>query len=90
MDAVDEISKKLEETLTVVEDPTVEISKKLKRLRKRLRESEQIDEKIKAGEININSSQLEKSSRRKEFEDEIEQLEAERLRLRQQKGNKNP
>lgn len=70
-------------------DPTVEISKKLKRLRRRLRESEQLEEKIKAGEVEINADQLGKSARRKELEDEIEQLEADRLKLRQLKPNKN-
>lgn len=69
-------------------DPTVEISKKLKRLRRRLRESEQLDEKIKAGEV-ANADQLGKSSRRRELEDEIEQLEAERITLRHLKPNKN-
>lgn len=86
---VDEISEKLQDITVTEVDPTIELSKKLKRLRKRLRESELIDEKIKAGEL-ANPSQLEKSSRRKEFEEEIEQLEAERLKLRQLKADKNP
>lgn len=90
MGAVDEISEKLQDITVSSDDPTIELSKKLKRLRKRLRESELIDEKIKAGEAgNVNSFQLEKSRRRKEFEDEIEELEAERLKLRQLKANKN-
>lgn len=84
---VQEISEKLKETsISDVVDPTIEISKKLKRLRKRLRESELLDEKIKAGET-ANTDQLEKCARRKEFELEIEQLEAERLKLRQLKAN---
>lgn len=88
---VDELSEKLQDATVSSVDPTIELSKKLKRLRKRLRESELIDEKIKAGEVAaVNPSQLEKSTRRKEFEDEIEQLEAERLKLRQLKPNKNP
>lgn len=71
-------------------DPTIELSKKLKRLRKRLRECEALDEKIISGEItNPEKDQLEKISRRKEFEEEIEQLEAERLKLRQVNANKN-
>lgn len=90
MGAVDEISEKLQDITVSSDDPTIELSKKLKRLRKRLRESELIDEKIKAGEAgNVNSFQLEKSRRIKEFEDEIEELEAERLKLRQLKANKN-
>lgn len=87
VDAVKELSEKLQDVSLTTADPTVEISKKLKRLRKRLRESELLDEKIKAGEV-TNSDQLEKSARRREFEEEIEQLEAERLTLRQLKPSK--
>lgn len=84
VDVVEEINEKLQDvTVSSNVDPTIELSKKLKKLRKRLRESEIIDEKIKAGDADVNSSQLEKSARRKEFEKEIEQLEAERLKLRQ-------
>lgn len=86
VEPIQEISEKLQETsLTSDVDPTIEISKKLKRLRKRLRESELLDEKIKAGEA-TNADQLEKCARRKEFEQEIEQLEAERQKLRQMKA----
>ena len=86
---VEEISKKLSDVdLSSASDvdPTIEISKKLKRLRRRLREAEQLEEKILSGEV-TNSDQLEKISRRKEFEEEIEQLESERLKLRQLKGS---
>lgn len=81
---VDDISGKLSEiSLSSSDaDPTVEISKKLKRLRKRLRESEQLDEKLQAGESITNSDQLDKIARRQEFFEEIEKLEAERLKLR--------
>lgn len=81
---VDDISGKLSEiSLSSSDaDPTVEISKKLKRLRKRLRESEQLDEKLQAGESITNSDQLDKIARRQEFFGEIEKLEAERLKLR--------
>lgn len=80
---VDDISGKLSEiSLSSDADPTVEISKKLKRLRKRLRESEQLDEKLQAGESITNSDQLDKIARRQEFFGEIEKLEAERLKLR--------
>lgn len=66
----------------------MELSKKLKRLRRRLRESEILAEKMESGEItNPEKDQLEKISRRKDFEDEIEQLEAERLKMRQLKVN---
>lgn len=78
---------KLSATVTT-NDPTVELSKKLKRLRRRLRESEILAEKMESGEItNPEKDQLEKISRRKDFEDEIEQLEAERLKMRQLKVN---
>lgn len=89
VEPVQEISEKLKETSMSDVDPTIEISKKLKRLRKRLRESELLDEKIKAGEAMPNPDQLEKCARRKEFELEIEELEAERLKLRKLKSNKN-
>lgn len=79
---VSDVSEKLQDaTISPATDPTIEISKKLKRLRKRLRESEQLEEKCKTGDV-TNPDQLEKIARRKEFEEEIEQLEAERLKLR--------
>lgn len=80
-DPVEEVSEKLQSVAvsSVASDPTIEISKKLKRLRRRLRESEQLEEKLKTGGEAPNADQLEKIARRKEFEDEIEQLEAERL-----------
>lgn len=88
-DPVDDINEKLQDASI---DPTVEISKRLKRLRRRLRESEQLEEKINlartAGEP-TNPDQIEKCSRRKELEDEINQLEDERNKLRQLKANKN-
>lgn len=86
-----EISEKLQDIKIAApstNDPTVELSKKLKRLRRRLRESEILVEKMEAGEItNPEKDQLEKIARRKEFEEEIEQLEAERLKMRQLKVN---
>lgn len=86
---VTEISEKIQDVkidATLNNDPTVELSKKLKRLRRRLRESEILAEKVESGEItNLEKDQLEKISRRKEFEEEIEQLEAERLKMRQLK-----
>lgn len=67
---VEEISEKLQEKLQISEDPTIELSKKLKRIRKKLREVEILDEKIKAGEITEpEKDQLEKISRRKKFEE---------------------
>lgn len=85
-DPVEEVSEKLQNVAvsSAASDPTIEISKKLKRLRRRLRESEQLEEKLKTGEA-PNADQLEKIARRKEFEDEIEALEAERLTLRKLK-----
>lgn len=85
-DPVEEINEKLQDASLI--DPTIEISKRLKRLRRRLRESEQLEEKIKSGEM-TNSDQLEKCSRKTEIEDEINQLEDERNKLRQLKASKN-
>lgn len=71
-------------------DPTIELSKKLKRLRRKLRESEILAEKIKSGEvINPEKDQIEKLENCKKFEKEIEKLEAERLKMRQLKVNKS-
>lgn len=83
-DPVEEVSEKLQ-NVAVSSDPTIEISKKLKRLRRRLREAEQLEEKLKSGAETPNADQLEKIARRKEFEDEIGQLEAEREQLRKLK-----
>lgn len=86
-DRVEEVSEKLKNVAvsSVASDPTIEISKKLKRLRRRLREAEQLEEKLKSGAETPNADQLDKIARRKEFEDEIEQLEAEREQLRKLK-----
>jgi len=68
-------------------DPTIEISKKLKRLRKRLREAEVLDTQIKSGEIaKPEKHQLEKVENMAEFLQEIEELEAERIKMRQLKA----
>lgn len=85
--SAEEVSEKLRNLAvsSAASDPTIEISKKLKRLRRRLREAEQLDEKLKTGAETPNADQLEKIARRKEFEDEIEQLEAEREQLRKLK-----
>jgi trehalose-6-phosphate synthase len=66
-------------------DLTIEISKKLKRLRRKLRDSQELDEKIKSGEMSADKVQLEKVSRIPELQQEIEKLEEERLVLRQGK-----
>jgi partner of Y14 and mago len=68
---VEEISEKLQDKLQISgDDPTIELSKKLKRIRRKLREVEILDEKIKAGEITApEKDQLEKISRRKMFEE---------------------
>lgn len=66
----DEISENLKEKLQIsTADPTIEISKKLKRIRRKLREVEILDEKIQAGEIAPEKDQLEKIARRKKFEE---------------------
>lgn len=70
-------------------DPTIELSKKLKRLRRRLRrEIDALEEKIKSEGKSIDKDQLEKASRRKELQNEIQQLEEERLKLREAKNTK--
>lgn len=65
----EKISEKLQELQVSANDPTIELSKKLKRIRRKLREVEILDEKIKANEIAPEKDQLEKISRRKKFEE---------------------
>ncbi|XP_077339574.1 partner of Y14 and mago [Lithobates pipiens] len=58
------------------ENPAAEKAKKLKNLRKKLRQVEDLQQKIDCGEIKQPSKeQLEKLSRRKALEEEIEDLE---------------
>ncbi|KAM9321368.1 partner of Y14 and mago [Gastrophryne carolinensis] len=58
------------------ENPAAEKAKKLKNLRKKLRQVEELQQKIDSGEIKEPSKeQLEKLARRKALEEEIEDLE---------------
>lgn len=86
-DPVNEVTKQLEkvELMSDKGDPTIEISKKLKRLRKKLRDSEQLADKIKTGELVADKVQLDKIERCKALEKEIEELELERVKLRSEK-----
>lgn len=83
-DEVLEVTKKLDkiEIASDTNDPTIEISKKLKRLRKKLRDSEQLNDKIKSGEVTADKVQLDKIARINDLLKEIEELESERLKLR--------
>lgn len=66
----EDLSEKLQDKLQISSaDPTIEMSKKLKRIRRKLREVEILDEKIKTGEITAEKDQLEKIARRKKFEE---------------------
>lgn len=70
-------------------DPTIEISKKLKRLRKRLREIDLLHDKIKSGEIqNPEKDQLEKVERKPELLAEIQNLEDQRKKIHESRDNK--
>lgn len=61
---------------TANENPAAEKAKKLKNLRKKLRQVEDLQQKIDCGEIKQPSKeQLDKLSRRKALEEEIEDLE---------------
>ncbi|CAG9811130.1 unnamed protein product [Chironomus riparius] len=80
----DDLSETMENSLKIRDD-VVELSKRLKRLRRRLRELELLDEKIKSGEIvKPQKDQLEKITRRFEIEKEIEELEKNREDLKAQ------
>lgn len=59
------------------QNSAVDPLKRLKNLRKKIREIESLDKKIKSGEIkNPDKEMLEKVSRKKEIQQEIKQLEA--------------
>lgn len=93
MNQVEDVNQKLQDLNlpSSTTDPTIELSKKLKRLRKRLRESELLEEKVKSSELqNPEKDQLEKIANRKTFEDEIKLLEAERDKLRKLKTSCEP
>ena len=60
-------------TETIVTPPT-DPAKRIKNLRKRLREIESIEQKIAAGDQKLEKEQLDKVARKKEVMSEIEQL----------------
>lgn len=79
---IDEVTDSLQSSLKIRDD-VLEISKRLKRLRRRFRELEVLEEKINAGEIaNPQKDQLEKIQRRTDFLKEIEDLEKVREELK--------
>ncbi|XP_070496962.1 partner of Y14 and mago [Chironomus tepperi] len=81
---IDDLNDTMQNSLKIRDD-VVELSKRLKRLRRRLRELELLDEKIKSGEIvKPQKDQLEKITRRFEIEKEIEELEKNREDLKAQ------
>lgn len=81
---INEITEAMQNSLKIRDD-VVELSKRLKRLRRRLRELDLLDEKIKVGEIaKPQKDQLEKITRRREIEKEIEELERQREELKAQ------
>lgn len=87
--SIEEVTDSLQSSLKIRED-VLEISKRLKRLRRRYRELEVLEEKINAGEIaNPQKDQLEKIQRRVDFMKEIEELEKVREDLKSQ-GLKHP
>ncbi|KAG5667165.1 hypothetical protein PVAND_015162 [Polypedilum vanderplanki] len=82
--SIDEVTDAMQNTLKIRED-VLELSKRLKRLRRRLRELEILEEKIKSGEITKpQKDQVEKIARRKELEKEIDELEKQREELKAQ------
>ena len=87
--SIEEVTETMQSSLKIRED-VLEISKRLKRLRRRFRELEVLEEKINAGEIaNPQKDQLEKIQRRMDFMKEIEELEKVREELKSQ-GLKHP
>lgn len=82
--SIEEVTESMQNSLKIRED-VLEISKRLKRLRRRFRELEILEEKINAGEIaNPQKDQLEKIQRRVDFLKEIEDLEKVREQLKSQ------
>lgn len=81
---IDDVTETMQNSLKIRDD-VVELSKRLKRLRRRLRELDVLEEKINSGEIvKPQKDQLEKISRRIDFEKEIDELEKQREELKAQ------
>ncbi|XP_011181402.2 partner of Y14 and mago [Zeugodacus cucurbitae] len=77
-DAVVKLASDLQATLQLQADEGLDTSKKLKKLRKKLREIETIEQRIKSGELKKpEKDQLDKVKRKKEVIKEIKQLEEE-------------
>lgn len=85
--SVDVLAQQLAEASIGI-DPTIEISKKLKRLRKKVRDTEILEEKIKNGQIKAEKDQLDKISRKSELLQEIQSLEEQRKKIHEMRDNK--
>jgi partner of Y14 and mago len=70
-------SKNINELTEEISDMQIDTEKKLKKLKKKLREIESIEEKVKSGELkNPEKDQLDKISRKPQIVKEISQIEA--------------
>lgn len=81
---VEELSQQLSESAVL--DPNligIELSKKLKRLRRRVRDTEILEEKIESGELVPEKDQVEKLSRKSELLYEIKELEEQRKQMKE-------
>lgn len=76
---VQELEEKFEDALEI--DPLVDIYKRLKRLRRKIRDIEVLEQKLKVGE-KPEKDQLEKIERKQEIMKEIHELEVERDALK--------
>ncbi|XP_018794942.1 PREDICTED: partner of Y14 and mago [Bactrocera latifrons] len=86
-DAVVKLASELQASLQIQSDEGLDTSKKLKKLRKKLREIETIEQRIKSGELKKpEKDQLDKVKRKKDVIKEIKQLEEEEESLGKVKG----
>ncbi|XP_023171783.1 partner of Y14 and mago [Drosophila hydei] len=70
------LTKTLDKNLTIVEEPEMDIAKQIKKLKKKIREIEQIETKIQSGDINkLDKDQMEKVKKKPEILRQLKTIE---------------
>ncbi|XP_017865041.1 PREDICTED: partner of Y14 and mago [Drosophila arizonae] len=70
------LTKTLDKNLTIAEDPEVDLAKQIKKLKKKIREIEQIESKIQSGDSSkLDKDQLEKVKKKPQILNQLKALE---------------
>ncbi|XP_017958677.1 partner of Y14 and mago [Drosophila navojoa] len=73
---ISKLTKTLDKKLTLAEDPEVDLAKQIKKLKKKIREIEQIESKIQSGDSNkLDKDQMEKVKKKPQILNQLKALE---------------